>query len=227
MFAPLASCIPHHHKIKLIDLEYERGRLKDVISSFSPDIVATTGDTVDVKRAKQVLEEAKKIKRDVLCVIGGSHATIQPSDFFEEFVDVVVIGYGEITFKELVESYSKKEDFKNIKGIAFREKGGNFFTCEPRDIEENLDELPFPDRDLIEKYKVKGRRLYPTRSSIQTSRGCPFRCKFCAIWRINKGKYSTWSPEYIVKELKNIKHRTVYVVDDNFFCRCKKGRKNS
>jgi radical SAM superfamily enzyme YgiQ (UPF0313 family) len=81
-----------------------------------------------------------------------------------------------------------------------------------------MDALPFPARHLTKKYHK--RYLDSVRNNISlvlTSRGCPFRCTFCACWKLMDGKYKTRSNQSIIEELKSLPQSTkmVYFADDN------------
>ena len=51
-------------------------------------------------------------------------------------------------------------------------------------------------------------------ASIRTSKGCPFRCNFCALWKIAGGRYLKREPEKIVQELAEIEEEFVFFADD-------------
>ena len=68
-------------------------------------------------------------------------------------------------------------------------------------FDANLDSLPFPARDLTRRYRKHYRdSMKNVTGLIVTSRGCPYRCTFCACWKVMKGKYVTRSPESVVAE---------------------------
>jgi anaerobic magnesium-protoporphyrin IX monomethyl ester cyclase len=130
---------------------------------------------------KTSLELAKLLRNDCdLLVVGGPLPTLDPADYLEVF-DVAVIGEGENSMVELVECWEKGEDISGVKGIAFKDRDEVRFTF-PRDF-ANLDDLPFPSRELFdnEAYKRYYRRRFGySISPIITSRGCPFSCDFCS-----------------------------------------------
>jgi radical SAM superfamily enzyme YgiQ (UPF0313 family) len=79
----------------------------------------------------------------------------------------------------------------------------------------NLDEFPFPERNLTSKYRnhYYSDWMKPL-AAIRTSKGCPYRCNFCAMWKLADGKYYKRSPEKIVEELETIDEKYVFFADD-------------
>jgi radical SAM superfamily enzyme YgiQ (UPF0313 family) len=143
--------------------------------------------TTDAYQAKAVLRTARSICPNALTVVGGHHPTLSPDEFDEPYVDVIVQGEGEITFRELVERWDTQREggdrrFEGIAGTRFRDVLGRRVANGKRAQTQNLDDLPMPDRTLIAKYQ--GRYFFAgirPMASIFTSRGCSFDCNF-AIW---------------------------------------------
>jgi len=203
-----------NHDVKILDMRLE-DNLEDVLLEFKPHIVATTAFTVEVYKSLDILRKVKEFNREILTIIGGHHATLVPMDFNSEFIDIVVIGEGEYTIREIVEAFEKKKGFADIKGIAVRNNGKLKFT-EPRGNISDLDSLPFPNRMLTKKYRDNYfRGLWKPTASIYSSRGCPFKCDFCAMWKIFNGKFRTRSAKRFVDELETISEKFVNFTDDN------------
>lgn len=217
MFEPLAleyiaSGIVDNHDVRIIDLRLEKD-LKKALDEFKPDIIGITAYTANVNTVKGLFKEIKNWNSEVFTVVGGHHATVSPEDFFEPFIDLIVMGEGVFAFREIVNCLEKKEEFGRIAGIAYV-KGGRIIKT-PYNPIIDLDIVPFPKRELTEKY----RKHYFTEwmkplASMRTSKGCPFRCNFCALWKLTGGRYLTRRPENIVKELLEIKERFVFFADD-------------
>jgi radical SAM superfamily enzyme YgiQ (UPF0313 family) len=140
-----------------------------------------------------------------------------PEDCNEAFIDAVVIGEGEETLYELVRACESKRRWEEIPGIAYRSKGGEFRVNQDRELID-LDRFPTADRSLTQAHRDKG--LYfrgnwrPLDCTI-TSRGCPNKCTFCGLWKINRGKYRARAPHLIADELEAITAPNVMFIDDN------------
>ncbi|MGA2329434.1 MAG: radical SAM protein [Bryobacteraceae bacterium] len=203
----LAAAVAADHDVRILDLRFPE-KLREVLEQYRPDLVGITAYTVHVNVAKQLFEEIKTWNPEVLTVVGGHHATVMPRDFVSRSIDLVVVGEGVAPFREIVERLEKREGFERIPGVA--DGRGN----EPP-IVDDLDAVPFPDRRLTARY----RRHYYSEwmkplASIRTSKGCPYRCSFCAQWKLAGGRYLRRKPEKVVEELGTIDEEYVFFADD-------------
>lgn len=196
-------------------LRYELSRLK-------PDVVGITATTPYIFDAIETAKIAKMEIPDCVTILGGPHPTLMPVETLSNpYVDIVCIGEGEKTIVELanaLEMYGM-DKLSDIKGIAYKHDGKPIIN-EPRPLIEDLDSLPFPARHLLpmNMYKAFGKRI-PI-GSILTSRGCPFKCIFCASSKIWGKKFRARSPRNVVDEIEEFisKYRSKYIefIDDIF-----------
>ena len=188
------------HDVRILDMRFDR-RLDRALSGFRPDLVGMTAYTCDYNVAVSVLEEVKKFDPRIKTVVGGHHATVLPDDFARPFVDVIFLGAADDSFKEFVARSGSGRPVEEIPNIAFVREGSLRFT-DRAPAAQNLDLLPFPDRRLTREYRSRYRDRMNTKTGlVMTSRGCPYRCSFCACWKIMDGKYISRSPESIVAEI--------------------------
>jgi radical SAM superfamily enzyme YgiQ (UPF0313 family) len=149
--------------------------------------------------------------------VGGHHATVLPVDFALPFVDVIFLGASDDSFKEYVNLADAGRNSEDISNIALVKDQTLHFT--PRvPVTKNLDLLPFPDRRVTLEYRSRYRDSMNNKTGlIMTSRGCPFRCSFCACWKIMDGKYLARSPESIVEEIAAMPEEVELIcfADDN------------
>jgi radical SAM superfamily enzyme YgiQ (UPF0313 family) len=161
-----------------------------------------------------VLKETKILNPGIITVVGGHHASVIPKDFAKDFIDFIVIGEGERTFPDLIDSLELKKDVYSVKGLAIPRDGDVLVTGERPLI--NIDEIPNPRRDLTAKHRHHYfRGTWRPIASIVGSRGCSFRCAFCCQWRLNRGKYRVRTPDLVVRELAKIEEPFVIFADDN------------
>ena len=208
----IAAGVSNDHDVMIFDQRLEKN-LPDTIEKFDPQIIGITSYSVHVNHVKKLFEQIKTLKPRILTVVGGHHATIMPEDFLSPYIDLIVMGEGVFAFKEIVKRFEMGEGFDNISGVAFKKNGELVTTEFSRVI--NLDDIPVPDRSLTARY----RKLYYSEwmkplASIRTSKGCPFRCNFCALWKLTDGRYLKRSPEKVVEELTGIKEEYVFFADD-------------
>jgi radical SAM superfamily enzyme YgiQ (UPF0313 family) len=154
-------------------------------------------------------------------VVGGHHATVRPADFNEPCIDMVVIGEGVFTLREIVWAVGNGGNLAHIRGVAIPNPRGMDFS-EPRPYTD-LNELPFPDRTLTAPYRKNYfSEWFKPLASVRTSLGCTARCNFCALWSITGGKYLRRSPEAVVEELRGVAEPNVFFCDDESMCDVKR-----
>lgn len=159
--------------------------------SFMPDVVGITAVSQNYEYAKQYAKTAKKMNLPV--IIGGIHISSLPQTMTED-MDYAIMGEGEQTIVELVDTLANHRPVTGIKGIAYRDGGGSMKLTEPREFIDPLDNIPFPARDLLKTSRF---------GNIFSSRGCPYSCTFCASTRYwNKLRF--FSAEYVVAEIKEM-----------------------
>jgi radical SAM superfamily enzyme YgiQ (UPF0313 family) len=204
------------HLVTLLDARLEPD-IEGTFTELSPDIVGLTGFTSHVSIVRNIAKRLKVISPDVLIVTGGHHATVCPEDFNIPEIDLVVIGEGVTAMREIARCHGERTSFKDIKGIAIPGAAELAFTY-PRDYPD-LDDLPFPERTLTEKYRDQyfNEWLKPM-ASVRTSLGCTSRCEFCSLWSITSGNYMRRSVRSVVEELSSIKEPNVFFCDDESMC---------
>lgn len=212
----LAGSLIGNHDVRILDMRIDEN-LEGEISSFMPDVVGCSCVAANCHLVKQILRKVKELSPETITVVGGHHPSLMPGDCNEVFIDAVVIGEGEETLSELAEACESKEDWEKIPGIAYRTKEGKFRVNRDRDLMD-LNKFPTPARFLTRPNRDKGRYFRgnwrPLDCTI-TSRGCPNRCTFCGLWKINRGKYRARPARSIAAELESITAPNVMLIDDN------------
>jgi radical SAM superfamily enzyme YgiQ (UPF0313 family) len=110
--------------------------------------------------------------------MGGHYASFEPAEILSRTpgLDSVVRFDGEMTLVNLLHCLGTGADWRKLAGIAFRDDGGEIKVAPLARVVEDLDLLPWPDRESID---YEGHPM-PT-ASILGSRGCPWDCSFCSI----------------------------------------------
>ena len=211
------------HEIHIMDLSwsiYDYNYIKQEILRLKPDIIGIHATTPNMNQARDISILAKDISKDILMVAGGPHPSALPEESLREsYLDAVVVGEGDYTFAELCDG----DNFKDIKGLYYR-VGDEILSTGPRLPIANLDDLPLPawdlyDLDIYVKYLSK---LFARRAPFVTaefSRGCVFKCDFCASKQTMALGYRKKSPERCAEEVKYMKTlgiREFMVADDIF-----------
>jgi radical SAM superfamily enzyme YgiQ (UPF0313 family) len=208
----LAAGVARDHDVEILDMRLD----KDLLGTFersAPDVVGITAYTVHVNTVRALCEKIKGWNPEVLTVVGGHHATVMPEDFSSPHIDLIVMGEGVFAFAEIVSRFERGAGFDGIPGLAFVKNGGLTRTGQaPLD---DLDIFPFPDRTLTATYRSHyfSEWMRPL-ASVRTSKGCPYRCTFCAQWKVAGGRYLKRRPEKVVEELASLDEEFVFFADD-------------
>jgi anaerobic magnesium-protoporphyrin IX monomethyl ester cyclase len=205
--------------------EYKNTQFVDDVVSFAPDIVGISVLSSQVELVKSVIRKLRQ-KISPLIILGGIHPTILPEQTLRETqADAVVIGEGERTMQEFVQKWDSRS-WEAIKGLAYL-NSGQYVQNPPRELIADLDELPFPDYDLLDLKKVfippgtvRGHFLRAT-AHISTSRGCPNRCIYCNCPTIFGTKVRKRSVPNVIAEIKKLVQKYpviegMWFVDDSF-----------
>jgi radical SAM superfamily enzyme YgiQ (UPF0313 family) len=157
-------------------------------------------------------------QRGSIVIVSSSDSTDHFDQYLNEGADFILIGEAEITLLELVNYIcSNEKDYFKIQGLAFKQNDAIIKTSR-RNILKDLDSLPFPAWDLIDiapyrKMWIKHKGYFSM--NMGTTRGCPFKCNWCAK-PIYGNRYNSRSPENVVKELKMLKEK--FQFDHIWFC---------
>jgi len=184
------------------------------------DLVGISTTTSTAPRAYSI---AKKIRKaGVPVVVGGPHVTFLPDEALEH-ADYVVRGEGEETIVELITALENGGDLHGIKGLSFKESGRNVHNPS-RPFLEKQESNPIPDYSLVEGWKIPKDVDKPSNYnwnskgvvSIETSRGCPYPCKFCNVNIFFGKKYRFKSVDRVMEELRRQRGSHIFFCDDNF-----------
>jgi anaerobic magnesium-protoporphyrin IX monomethyl ester cyclase len=212
------------HQVELIDLVAEDlpdDKIHSVLSGV--DAVGISVDSFAYPDVASITRKIKQIDAHIPIIIGGPHCTFYPEKSLIDIpcADISVEGEGEETTRDLLNAFEGNKSFSDIAGIRYR-NGKQICVGKPPHIITDLDSLPFPARHLVRKYdygKFGNDYLYkPKFTSIATTRGCPFQCRFCTRHIVGMNNFRKRSVGNIVSELAEIndEYGSVMMVDDNF-----------
>ncbi|OEH92013.1 B12-binding domain-containing radical SAM protein [Bacillus solimangrovi] len=164
------------------DIDITEYTIKDPIMNIvsdlhtkKPDILGFSCYIWNIQETIDVIKMLKKIHPNLFIVLGGPEVTYDTADWMQKLpeVDGIVVGEGEETFKQLLDTLHAEGDLENVDGLAYRDEHGEV-RMNPKRQKVNLKEVPSPYRFEEDKQEL-GKRI----SYIETSRGCPFSCQFC------------------------------------------------
>jgi len=196
--------------------KYFANRLYERVNAFKPDFICFSVVTFDYLWASGVAKFLREITSAKI-VFGGIHPTSCPEEVIRHpFIDYIVIGEGDEAIIDLVEA----PDRKNIQNV-WTNKGGEITKNSVRPLLQDLDMLPFPDKELFYKEAPYLNKIY----FIISGKGCPFSCSYCFNSSLKKIYNSKcWvrkrSVDNMIEELKTMKEkynfRQVSFFDDCF-----------
>lgn len=196
----LASYLRHYLDIELdirIDVVTDR-----LLGKFKPDIIGLSSTTENYNLALRDIRSIQREWPEVPILIGGPHISALPQSLPDIPNLIGVIGEGEETFLELIQSFLTNQEFDQdalleIQGLVFYDKTGQLAYTPPRVLAEDIDTIPIPERELLLQIPEHHQ------PALLTSRGCPFRCTFCSTRMLWK-EIRFHSPERVVEELFDI-----------------------
>lgn len=230
----------HGHDVIIIDrriifqrCNYDLNELDNItlslINNFKADYVGFYLNIVFMNDVSYFSEKIKKIMPHIKIIIGGPQITlVEETINYLHFADIYSYGEGEITTTEILDGLP----LEKISGIRYRNSDGEIVRNLPRPLISNLDDLPYPARDLLDmKFYIKPDKNilvdytknfpedHPMMAEIITSRGCVMKCDFCACPILWKNCIRFHSPGRIVEEFKEVIKfgaNYVYLNDDLF-----------
>lgn len=224
------------HEVKVIDnarIQLLVENIAELVKKENPEVVGISALTPTFRQGVKLAQAIKEKNPEIKIVFGNYHPTFEYERLLKNcpFVDCVVLGEGEHTFLEFVNAVESDGKMKDIKGIAFRHNGGIVKTP-PRPFYRELDELPFPDRTLLEQ-EYRSELIGMLGSSgkfttVLTSRGCPYSCRYCACSAFSSRVVRFRSPENVVEEIEQLwgqGYEEIGFVDDNLLLNKKRVEK--
>ena len=211
----------------ILDAEALNIGIPEIINRIGKDIPEYIGMTAVTQTvdAAAIVAGAVKAEFGMPVILGGPHITALPDEtmqIFPEF-DIGVVGEGENTLVELLETLHDRGDLESVQGLLLR-KDSEVIRTPSRDLIENLDELPFPAWDLLpnlaEIYQPHPfATLNSPSASLITGRGCLGRCIYCDR-SVFGNRMRVHSAGYVLEMVEQLENqfgiRDVLFDDDTF-----------
>jgi anaerobic magnesium-protoporphyrin IX monomethyl ester cyclase len=199
------DCMPMHVGWRSLERE---------LREFDPDVVACgENHALYAHEAMRLFELAKDVVPRAKRIAGGGHFVHLYQNYLGKYpIDAIVMGEGEITFRELVKQLAFDDpDLSVVEGISYWD-GEQPVVTHPRPLIRDLDDLPVPAYDLLPMHLYgTSRYLFsPGGTTIHHSRGCTSSCSFCAWWtqmadrRYDKNGKAVLTPRWRTKSVDKI-----------------------
>ncbi|MBF0195417.1 MAG: radical SAM protein [Magnetococcales bacterium] len=169
-------------EVKIIDMIASRFTLEQAlveIEQFSPDILGFTLSTYSFHPILHWIKNFKE-KTNLPILVGGAHVMLYPIETMShKAIDYAIVGEAEIPLPEFINALESGKSLHGIKSLCFREEG-KLVSDLTRQSVDNIDEIPYPARHLIDNSKYINILSKNTNfTAMMSTRGCPYRCTFC------------------------------------------------
>lgn len=217
-------------EVKIWDANAEgftEAELERRLNEWPPDAVGLTAFTSTINNAAHIARLVKRLRPEAATVVGGVHPSVLPERTLREYAefDHLVFGEGEATFVELLQALHDRRPLTAVPGLC-RRAGGEVLMNPPRELIENIDEIPFPARDLIPHHLYRSNATRNVLSqpaavdSLITARGCMGLCTFCAARSVFTGKVRYRSVENVIAEIDECRREYgtehFWIMDETF-----------
>ena len=206
---------------KLDKIIWLRGDLEGTLESLKNSEVFAFSTYIWNKNYNYAL--AKRLKEsnpNCTIIFGGPELPITKPDIFERypFIDIVVKGEGEITFKNLLENLSDGTPLDNVPGLVINRNGLAVDTGKSERI-ESLEDIPSPYLTGVFDDLIANTTGVEWNATLETNRGCPYACTFCDWGSLTYNKVKKFDLQRVFDELEWIgknKCGFVSITDANF-----------
>ena len=203
----------HGHAVSMFDTchpQMKEEHIEQAVKDEKPDIIALSFlSTTSYLVMKSMAQRLKKTAPDTPVIVGGAFATVNAVQILKEvpYIDCVGRGEGE----ELIPEYLDNQDNLKIVGSLTWRSDGEVVHNPDRPLIRDLDKFPYPDRKSLPIEYIESMPLdVPAVLSLdrfctmQTTRGCPFKCIYCDIPSLSRGRWRSRSPEHVLGEMQQL-----------------------
>jgi radical SAM superfamily enzyme YgiQ (UPF0313 family) len=200
------------------------GQTLEWVEQEDPDVLGFSALASSGSMAALISQKVKEKKPNLTIVFGNHYATFNPERILKKYpwVDIIVRGEGERTVISLAKALENEESLERVRGVNFRDEG-KIVSTPDQPLIKNLDALPFPDRNLtgVDYHcLMAGANVAPKKfTSIVTSRGCVYSCRFCSCTQM---AHNIWRPRSALNTLEELNflanegYKQLIFVDDSF-----------
>ena len=200
------------HKTRLVVLSREfrarnAARLTRAVEEFGPAVICFSAVATEFDFIVEMSAFVKERWPSVQQLVGGAHVTLNPEAAVGHPFDAICVGEGEEPVREYLDALSAGKTPAGIPNLWIRTPGGMERNL-PRPFLQDLDALPWPDREIWQEWVTDTRQ---ERFPVLLGRGCPFLCAYCsnhALRKVAPGQYVRMrSPANVMKEIEDLAAR--------------------
>jgi len=218
----------HGHDVRMFDTchpEMKEEHIAAAVLEEKPEVIALSFlSTTSYPATCSMARCLKAVAPETPIILGGVFATMNADKILADCPEADCVGTGE--GEDLLPEYLANLDSPaNVPGLVWR-SGDEIVANGRRPIIRDLDRFPYPDRkslpiDYIESMPLDVPAVLSLDKfcTVQTSRGCPYKCIYCDIPSLTDGKWTNRSPEHVLGEMQELSdegYRSIYLTDDHF-----------
>lgn len=211
------------HEVFVRDYQTERLPIyilhKD-ISNFNPDVIFVSITNATINSDIDLINKLKENNNDLVVIIKGAIFFNPPESLLSLLdlrnIDFLIGMESDFVISSLISYIDKKdESIDSISGLLYKDSQGHFKRTSFAKWHSNIDDLPFPDRGLMNNTLYVRPDTGEPQATIITSRGCPSKCIFCSTPIISGKKLRLRSIDGVIDEIKECYEK--YRINNFFF----------
>jgi len=181
---------------------------------------ATISEVERRSSTNMIIDHIREVSPTIPIMVGGPDVSLRPR--VPKKADVAVMGEADLSIVQIADTIINDGDLSKCPGVLFRDrKTGEIKQGKPYTAPTNLDAISFPARRIVDhsQYSLLGKGLAGKVASMITSRGCPYRCTYCAVRSTEQHRYRERSPTNVLAEIEEIcasGYEFLCIADSNF-----------
>ena len=211
---------PFGHEVQLADMRFERKSVVEILRESRPDLVAVSClHILEVPSALRLAGEIKAYDPRIFIAVGGHAISAYPKALeHNSSIDAICIGEGESLMPALCEAISSGKPLDTVPSLLLPDRDGRFQPTSPAPLKRvDFNQTPLPDRSIVAKYQKHYCCLnYMPVWTMETARGCTYRCNFCSVWQLYRRTYRVHTIDDVRTDFETT-GRNVFMVDDLFW----------
>ncbi|MFZ0772756.1 MAG: radical SAM protein [Candidatus Sulfotelmatobacter sp.] len=215
-----AALRPAGHSVMLADMRFERRGIAAILRQWQPDLVAISClHILEAPAALRLADQIKKHDTGIFVALGGHAVSAYPKAVdLNRSVDAICIGEGETLMPALCDAIASGWPLDTVPSLLLPKGDGRFQATTVRPAPWlDLARMPLPDRSAVTRYQKRYCCLnYMPVWTMETARGCSYRCNFCSVWQLYKRTYRCHAPDQVRADFE-VTGRNLFIVDDLFW----------
>ena len=226
----IASALSAHgHQVRIVDMCFERRSMAKIIRSFRPELAGISClHILDVAATLRHAEEIKRADSPIFVAVGGHSVAAYPQALEESQagnIDAICMGEGESIMVALCDALQNRRPLDEVPSLLLPAGDGRFASTGEACEWLEMDRVHPPDRAAVEAYRKHYVCLnYMPVWTMETTRGCHHRCKFCSVWQFYKGTCRYQSAPNVRADFQRI-GRNLFIIDDLFWAHPQRSEK--